>query len=90
MDKEQEHDRITQLVQEERERIRANHGTQDMHPAFYLAILSEEVGEVAQAVNDWHWEGGGTLEQIAEELIQVAAVAMDFHERIQRMMGEKQ
>ena len=44
-----------------------------------LSVLVEEVGEVARAIND-----GEPLEQVERELVQVAAVAFAWIERIRR------
>lgn len=44
---------ILELIQKERDRIRAKRGVQDLEPERYLSILVEEVGEVAQAINEW-------------------------------------
>lgn len=77
-----------QLIQAERDRIKAKRGIQDLHPMLYFAVLAEETGEVAKAVNDWN-DSKDTLEHIAEELIQVAAVAADFHDLIQRIIVAK-
>lgn len=43
---------ILELIQKERDRIRAKRGVQDLEPERYLSILVEEVGDVAQAIND--------------------------------------
>lgn len=75
-------------IQAERDRIKAKRGIQDLEPTEYLSILTEEVGEVAKAVNDWN-DSKDTLEHIAEELTQVAAVAADFHDLIQRIIVAK-
>lgn len=97
MNKKQEHDRITQLVQEERDRIRGKHGVwikgrklhvQNLPPEEYLSILVEEVGEVAQALNDWRWSGG-SIDRVREKLVQVGAVAADMRDRITRMLPEE-
>jgi NTP pyrophosphatase (non-canonical NTP hydrolase) len=50
-------------------------GTQDHPPVWWLAILGEEVGESNEAVLDVTF-GDGTYGHVAEELIQVAAVAI--------------
>ena len=53
------------------------------HPAIWHTILSEEVGEVAQEVLDTTFEDAAT-DNLYEELIQVAAVAVAWAEAVQR------
>lgn len=59
----------------------------------YLAILLEEVGEVAKAINEVTYsnqEGElyiSQLENLREELIQVAAVAIGQVEALDRLTG---
>lgn len=50
----------------------------------FVAVLTEEVGEVAQAVLKTHFEGGKSIDDVREELIQVAAVAVAHVEAIDR------
>jgi len=64
-------------VLSERERQNEMHGTQSHTNPFWFIILSEETGEVARAI----YEGEGD-KRIYEELIQVAAVAVQWAERI--------
>ena len=45
-------------------------GEQNHPPVFWLAILTEEVGEVARALQEGKWG------QYRDELVQVAAVAV--------------
>ncbi len=42
-----------------------------------LSILTEEVGELAQAMNDARWEQG-SCNSMKEEAVHVAQVALDF------------
>ena len=57
----------------------------DYTPEKWLAVLVEEVGEVAKSIQD------GSVENLKEELTQVAAVAIAFLETIpeshERMWG---
>lgn len=66
------------------ERFKQDHkwGVQDHSPAVYTSILMEEVGEVAKAVLEETFGGGE--QEIREELIQVAAVAIAFIECLDR------
>ena len=75
---------ILELIQAERDRIRAKRGVQDLVPERYLSILVEEVGEAAQAINDWR-EEKGHIKNAMEEMIQVCAVAIDMYERLARL-----
>lgn len=50
-------------------------GPQNHDPYVWLTILMEEVGEVAQAYNDYR-EKGRSIILYREELVQVAAVAL--------------
>jgi len=69
------------LVMEEMEWQNEKFGEQD-HPSFvWLAILMEEVGELSQAAlhDKFGGKAAGTLK---EELIQVAAVALQWLETL--------
>ena len=58
----------------------------DQHPFVWNTILGEEVGEVCQAI--LHDEFGGSHAGTArEELVQVAAVALQFIEQYDRMQS---
>lgn len=72
------------------ERIRQNEkwGEQNHDDYTWLAILSEEIGETAQAA--LHNEFGGCAKgTLRAELVQVAAVAIQWLECIDRNGGEK-
>lgn len=80
---------ILQLVAEERIRQSIKHPgktpADGLPPAIAMAVLTEEVGEVAEHVCDGYAEGVITLERSAEmkkELIQVAAVAVAWAESL--------
>lgn len=79
------------LTEVELERARQDQmwGEQNHSPLVWLPILLEEVGEVAEALNEWTH---GTLSQKREavkqyrtELIEVAAVAVAAVESLDRM-----
>lgn len=78
------------------ERIRQNHKWGDQShlplPTWFL-ILSEEVGELSEAILETELEGAhperGGLENIREEAIQVAAVATALVETLIKREGEK-
>jgi NTP pyrophosphatase (non-canonical NTP hydrolase) len=60
-------------------------GLQNHHPHVYMSILTEEVGEVAQAILKTEGEGQTkTWDDVIEELVQVQAVAMSMIQSIQR------
>lgn len=62
-------------------------GTQDHDPAVWLAILTEEVGELATAILHESFDNQGELHgsgNLREEAVQVAAVAVAFIEYLDR------
>lgn len=69
---------IWEAIQAERRRQDEKFGVQDHSPEKWLAILVEEVGEVAQAILQ------GTVEDYREEVVQVAAVAVAILEAERR------
>jgi NTP pyrophosphatase (non-canonical NTP hydrolase) len=82
--------RVLREVYAEREAQEKKWGQQNHEPAVYLSILVEEVGEVAQDVNDAMHpnddgdDEAGCLAAAREELIQVAAVAVGMIEALDR------
>lgn len=65
----------------ERRRQNAKWGEQNHDDYVWLAILTEEVGELAQAMLEARFRGSqGTRSSINEELVQVAAVALSWLE----------
>lgn len=69
------------------ERVRQDQkwGEQNHPPIEWLAILSEEVGELAKEVNEQHWrERPDSLMKLRAELVQVAAVAVAWLECLDR------
>lgn len=68
---------------EERDRQNKKWGEQNHDPFTWLAILSEEVGEAAQAALHDQF-GGEHADTLQEELVQVAAVAVQWIECLLR------
>lgn len=76
-------ERVFTRIREERRRQDSLWGVQMHSVILWLPILTEEVGEVAEAINEWY-HGGGPFEDIQKELVEVAAVAVAALERIER------
>lgn len=73
-------------VLEERDRQDEQWGVQNHHPAYWLAILGKQVGQLGAAVLDREWAANvdaGTA-TVREEAVQVAAVAIALIECIDR------
>lgn len=70
----------------ERERQENKWGPQNHRPADWLMILGEEVGECNQAALEVHFDykTGKTYNDLREELVQVAAVAVAVVESLDR------
>lgn len=68
-------------------------GQQNHEPQFWMGILMEEVGELAQAVNETVFDNGaaerakGGYENMRAEAVQVAAVAVALVEYLDRRYG---
>lgn len=67
-------------IQTEQDRQVDLWGVQTHHPLKWLAILMEEVGEVANAILEDH---DHDLDHLSEEVIQVAAVAASWADDIE-------
>ena len=78
--------RVLADVVTERQRQDAKWGEQDHTPIEWVAIETEELGEVAQEALRGHF-GGRPLEKYREEMIQVAAVAVAAVENFDRKMA---
>lgn len=79
--------RSVNLVLQERDRQDAQFGAgRNIPMPLYLAILTEEVGELAQAVVDDHF-GGAAADGLFDEAVQVAAVALAIVEMLLRQKG---
>jgi NTP pyrophosphatase (non-canonical NTP hydrolase) len=70
----------------ELQRVHAKFGTQSLTLFDWHCILSEEVGEVARAINEEHFNAGD-LQSVYEECIQVAAVAVHMAAVIREANG---
>ena len=79
---------VLQEVRAERKRQDALWGIQNHSMLTWLPILMEEAGEVAEAMNEWIHTPDGSLEEVSKELVQVAAVAVAWVERINRYAGD--
>lgn len=76
---------VLRMVSEERNRQNAKWGfPQDNTPFEWMSILTEEVGELAEAINNVHLGSGpqGDQDEIVYEAIQVAAVAVSIVEHL--------
>lgn len=76
-------DNVISSILAERDRQDGLWGQQNHSPLVWLAILSEEVGEVSKEVNEGYFRGKSTA-AYREELVQVAAVAMAAIESLDR------
>ena len=74
-------DGLIAQVRAERDRQDAKWGTQNHHPAWWMNILMEEVGEASKALLE------GDPVQMHKELIEAAAVALATCESIERNGG---
>jgi len=75
--------KVLQKVIQERGKQNQKWGQQNHKDAIWLVILTEEVGETSQAILHDIF-GGHASGNVEEELIQVAAVAIQWLECIQR------
>lgn len=72
-------DHLDADVAAERRRQLAKWGAQHHGPEWWLTILTEEVGELSEAILELRWSDGDPGELVAhmrDELVQVAAVAL--------------
>jgi NTP pyrophosphatase (non-canonical NTP hydrolase) len=69
-------------IDDERERQESLFGNQVHSWPIWAAILSEETGEVSEACLQVHWDGETALAHLREELVQVAAVAVQMLEKL--------
>ena len=61
-------------------------GIQIHHPFAWLAFLTEELGELSQAVSEWLYRGGDA-EAVRAEAIQVATLALKVAEMVMAAKG---
>jgi len=84
-------DRVLQEVLAERIRQDQKWGEQNYGDFEGISILTEEVGEAAQAANEANFKSSktrGDFSRLREELVQVAAVAVNHIEIIDRRIAE--
>lgn len=80
--------KVIKTISEERERQDVKWGEQNHSDEWWQLILTEEVGEVSQAI--LHDEfGGKAAGQVKAELVQLAAVAVAWLECIERREAMK-
>lgn len=75
-------EQIYRDVDAERGRQEQQFGNQIHEWPIWAAVLGEECGEVAEACLIAHWGGPDDVKHLREELIQVAAVAVQMVEKI--------
>jgi hypothetical protein len=87
-------DKVFNEIVEEQRRQNEKWGEQNHSPLEWIAILTEEVGEVAKEAHEFHFGVRGTIEMIEEkiqmyrkEMVQVAAVAVQAIECLDRQKG---
>ena len=78
---------VQKMIHAERVRQNEKWGEQNHDDYRWLAILSEELGEVSQAIlhDEFGGKAAGTLE---EELVQLVAVGVQWLECIERNRNE--
>lgn len=77
--------RILGEILKEREAQDVKWGEQNHKPIEWVAILTEEVGEVSAEALELHFDhAGNSLERYRAELVQVAAVALAMLECLER------
>lgn len=74
--------RLYRDIDAERDRQESKFGRQIHSWPVWAAVLAEESGEVAEACLQAHWQAPGGLEHLREELVQVAAVAVQMLEKL--------
>ena len=87
---------IVEKIMSERDRQNGKFGEQNHEPTFWVSIITEEIGEAAKEANDYqlnlmdiHSEFDPVADmqniiRLRDELIQVAAVAVNAIESIER------
>lgn len=84
---------VIQSILSERQRQDEKWGEQNHPPMAWMGILGEEFGELCQAVNETHFNNGpeerakGGYANMRAEAVQVAAVAVQFIEALDRRYG---
>lgn len=88
--------RALSSVIDERKRQDEKWGIQDHDPTVWVGILGEEFGEFCQAVNETWFDNGpeakqkGGYENMRAEAVQIAAVAVQIVECLDRRHGGEQ
>jgi NTP pyrophosphatase (non-canonical NTP hydrolase) len=77
-------------IADERERQTEKFGLQNHDIFLWLAILGEEVGECNNAAIEMKFTGSKTIQDLRGELVQVAAVAVQIIEWIDRTTLENE
>lgn len=81
-------EKVLEEVKEERARQDEKWGEQNHHPAEWLMILGEEVGEANKAALEAHFNGV-CYSDYRKELVQVAAVAVAMIECLDRSLRDQ-
>jgi NTP pyrophosphatase (non-canonical NTP hydrolase) len=81
---------VLSAIRAERERQENKWGLQRHDNGKWLAILGEEFGEVAQAMQkDWGWGKPTDAQNLFEELIHVSAVSAAWAEQVLEYSDKK-
>jgi len=75
-------ERITPLIFQENHYQLEKWGIQNHDPLQWLAFATEELGELAEAIGDWHFRNGAT-EDVVKEAIQTATLCIKIAEMFQ-------
>lgn len=79
------------MLADERLRQTALHGKQDLPWPVWMSLIAEELGEASKVANDLHFQDKpARLIDLREELIQVAALAIQVVEAIGMLPGDRQ
>ncbi len=62
-------------------------GVQDRDPFEWLAFATEELGEMAAIIVDWHFHGSYP-EEVVEEAIQTATLCLKIAEMFHNLKGD--
>jgi NTP pyrophosphatase (non-canonical NTP hydrolase) len=81
--------RSIDLVLRERDQQDDRWGVQRHSWPEWMSILTEEVGEAAQAANNEYFHPSGDLSRLKEELVQVASVAIAMVEHIEELEAQE-
>ena len=73
------YDRIAPLVFRENHRQLEKWGVQDHDPFQWLAFVTEELGECAEAISEWYFREG-EADAVVKEAIQTATLCLKIAE----------